>query len=105
MKPQISLTGLSLAVVMFAVTAAMHEAARADNSLSQGITPVAERLVTKHVKKPLGLKGSGGTSRTESCTHGENDITVCSGCDSDGVCVVVRCVDGRTGLPIDCPAP
>ena len=63
MKPQISLTSVLAAVMLFAVTAAMHEAARADNSLSQGITPVADRLVAKHVKKPLGLKGSGGPSR------------------------------------------
>jgi hypothetical protein len=62
MKPQISLTSVLAAVMLFAVTVVMHEAARADNSLSQGITPVAERLVAKHVKKPLGLKGSGGTS-------------------------------------------
>jgi hypothetical protein len=103
MKPQISLTSVLAAVMLFAVTAAMHEAARADNSLSQGITPVADRLVAKHVKKPLGLKGSGGTSRAESCTHGTNDITVCSDCDSDGVCVVTRCVDGRTGEAINCP--
>ena len=91
MKPQISLTSVLAAVMLFAVTVVMHEAARADNSLSQGITPVAERLVAKHVKKPLGLKGSGGTSRAESCTHGTNDITVCSDCDSDGVCVVTDC--------------
>ena len=100
MKPQISLTSVLAAVMLFAVTAAMHEAARADNSLSQGIT---DRLVAKHVKKPLGLKGSGGPSRAESCTHGTNDITVCSDCDSDGVCVVTRCVDGRTGEATDCP--
>jgi hypothetical protein len=88
--------------MLFAVAVAMHEAARADSL--QGITRVADRMVTKHGKKPLGFKGYGGTSRTESCTHGTNDITVCSDCDSDGVCVVTRCVDGRTGLPIDCSA-
>jgi hypothetical protein len=103
MQSSFSLTNLIAAVLLFAVAVAMHEAARADNFLSQGITPVAERLVTKHVKKPLGLKGSGGASRAESCTHGTNDITVCSDCDPDGVCVVTRCVDGRTGLATDCP--
>ena len=103
MQSHFSLTNLIAAVLLFAVAVALHEAARADNSLSQGITPVAERLITKHVKKPLGLKGSGGMSRAESCTHGTNDITVCSDCDSDGVCVVTRCVDGRTGLATDCP--
>ena len=103
MQSHFSLTNLIAAVLLFAVAVAIHEAARADNSLSQGITPVAEGLVAKHVKKPLGLKGSGGTSRAEQCTHGTNDITVCSDCDSDGVCVVTRCVAGRTGLPTDCP--
>ena len=103
MQSHFSLTNLIAAVLLFAVAVALHEAARADNSLSQGITPVADRRVAKHVKKPLGLKGSGGPSRAESCTHGTNDITVCSDCDSDGVCVVTRCVDGRTGGAIDCP--
>jgi hypothetical protein len=60
MMTHASLTSVLAAVMLFTVTAAMHEAAQADNSLSQGITPVAERRVTKHVKKPLGLKGSGG---------------------------------------------
>ena len=103
MKSQISLTNLIAAVLLFAVAVVMHEAARADSLLGQGITPVADRLVVKPGKKPLGFKGSGGTSR-ESCTHGTNDITVCSNCDSDGVCVVARCVDGRTGLETECPA-
>jgi hypothetical protein len=39
----------------------------------------------------------------ESCTHGTNDITVCSDCDPDGVCVVTRCVDDRSGLATPCP--
>ncbi len=73
-------------------------------TLSQGITPVAQRFVVKRSKKPLGFKGTGGPSRAEHCTHGTNDITVCSDCDPDGVCVVTRCVEGRTGLPIDCSA-
>jgi hypothetical protein len=89
--------------MLFATAAAMHEAASADRLTAPGVTPVAQRFVAKHGKKPLGFKGSGGTSR-ESCTHGENDITVCSNCDSDGVCVVTRCVDGRTGLETECPA-
>jgi hypothetical protein len=102
MKSQISLTSVLAAVLLFAVAVAMHEAARADSLLTQDYHPVADRLIAKHVKKPLGLKGNGGT-RAEQCTHGTNDITVCSDCDPDGVCVVTRCVDGRTGLPIDCP--
>jgi hypothetical protein len=103
MKSHISLTSVFAAIMLFAVAVLMHEAVRADSLLGQGVTPVADRLVTKHVKKPLGLKGSGGTSRTEHCTHGTNDITVCSDCDPDGVCVVTRCVYGRTGEAIDCP--
>jgi hypothetical protein len=102
MKPHFSLTNLIAAVLLFAVAVAMHEAARADSQLTQGYHPVANRLVAKQVKKTLGLKGTGGT-RAEQCTHGTNDITVCSDCDPDGVCVVTRCFDGRTGLPIDCP--
>lgn len=105
MQSHFSLTNLIAAVLLFAVAVVMHEAARANNNLlSQGFTPVADRLIAKHVKKPLGLKGSGGMSRTEHCTHGTNDITVCSDCDPDGVCVVTRCVKGRTGEEIDCPA-
>ncbi len=103
MKTHVSLTSVLAAVMLFAVAAAMHEAARADSSRSQGITPVAQRFLVKQSKKPLGFKGVGGTSRAEQCTHGTNDITVCSNCDPDGVCVVTRSVDGRTGLPTDCP--
>jgi hypothetical protein len=103
MKSHISLTGVFAAIMLFAAAVAMHEAARADNLLSQGITPVADRLVTKHVRKPLGLKGSGGTSHQKSCTHGTNDITVCSDCDAEGICVTLYCVDGRTGEHMDCP--
>jgi hypothetical protein len=100
MPSHFSLTNLIAAVLLFAVGVAMHEAARADSLVSQGYHPVAQRLVGK---KPLGFKGSGGTSRVEQCTHGTNDITVCSDCDPDGVCVVTRCVYGRTGEEIDCP--
>jgi hypothetical protein len=100
MPSQFSLTSLIAAVLLFAVGVAMHEAARADSLVAQGYHPVAQRLVGE---KPLGFKGSGGTSRTEQCTHGTNDITVCSDCDPDGVCVVTRCVYGRTGEEIDCP--
>ena len=104
MKSHVSLTSVIAAAMLFAVAVAMHEAARADSLVSQGYHSVAQRFVGKNGRKPLGFKGYGGTSRTESCTHGTNDITVCSDCDSDGVCVVTRCVDGRTGLPIDCSA-
>ena len=103
MKFHVSLTSVIAAAMLFAVAVAMHEAARADSLVSQGYHSVAQRFVGKNGRKPLGFKGSGGTSR-ESCTHGENDITVCSNCDSDGVCVVARCVDGRTGLETECPA-
>jgi hypothetical protein len=44
MKSHLSLTSVSVAVMMFAVTVAMHEAARA-NRLSQTVTPVAIKLV------------------------------------------------------------
>jgi hypothetical protein len=104
MKSQVSLTSVLAAVMLFAVTAAMHEAARADSLAQPGYHSVAQRFVGKTGRKPLGLKGSGGTSTAEQCTHGTNDITVCSDCDPDGVCVVTRCVDGRTGDPIDCNA-
>ena len=103
MKTHVSITGLSAAIMLFATAAAMHEAVSADRLTAPGVTPVTERLVAKHGKKLLGFKSSGGMSRTEHCTHGTNDITVCSDCDSDGVCVVTRCVDGRTGGAIDCP--
>ena len=105
MKSHLSLASALAAVMLFAVTAAMHEAARADNSVSQGITPVAQKFAPKqHGQKPLGLKGSGGTSRAIQCTHGEDDITHCHDCDSDGVCVLdVYCVKGRSGEHIACP--
>lgn len=103
MTTHVSLTGLTAAIMLFTIGVAMHEAARADRLAAPGFSPVAEKLVPKHGKKPLGFKGSGGTSRKESCTHGTNDITVCSDCDSDGVCVVTRCVDGRSGLATACP--
>jgi hypothetical protein len=103
MKSHISLTGVFAAIMLFAAAVAMHEAARADSLTQPGYHSVAQRFVAKNNRKPLGLKGSGGTSSAEQCTHGTNDITVCSDCDSDGVCVVTRCVDGRTGLPTDCP--
>jgi hypothetical protein len=103
MKNHVSPTGLLAAITLFATGVAMHEAASADRLTAPGVSLVAERLVLQRGKKPLGFKGSGGTAHTESCTHGTNDITVCSDCDSDGVCVVTRCVDGRTGLAIECP--
>jgi hypothetical protein len=103
MRTHFSLTGLSAAIALFTIGVAMHEAASADRLTASGVTPVAERLILKRGKKPLGFQGSGGTSHTEQCTHGTNDITVCSDCDSDGVCVVTRCVKGRTGEAIDCP--
>ena len=102
MKTHVSLTSMVAAVMLFALAVAMHEAARADSLVSQGYHPVAQ-LVAQRGKNPLGLKGFGGASHTEHCTHGTNDITVCSDCDSDGVCVVTRCVYGRTGEAITCP--
>ena len=66
MQSHFSLTNLIAAVLLFAVAVVMHEAARADNNLlSQGITPVAERLVTKPGKKPLGFKGFGDAYRAQ----------------------------------------
>ena len=104
MKTQVSLTGLSVAIILFATAAAMHEAASADRLTAAGVSPVAERLVTKHGKKPLGFKGSGGTSRAITCTHGEDDITHCNDCDSDGVCILdVKCYKGSSGEVIPCP--
>ena len=103
MRTPVSLTSLSAAVMLFVAGVAMHEGARADHSTVPGVSHVANRLVAKHVKKSLGFKSSSGMSRTEHCTHGEDDITVCSDCDPDGVCVVTRCVDGRTGLATECP--
>lgn len=99
MKTQISLTSLSAAAMFFVTGVAMHEAARAEFPTVQ----TTSTLAAKHGKKILGFKGPGGTARAEQCTHGTNDITVCSDCDSDGVCVVTRCVDGRTGLNTECP--
>ena len=104
MKTHFSLTGVSAAIMLFVTTAAMHEAASADRLSAQGVTPVAERLVTKHGKKPLGFKGSGGPSRAITCTHGEDDITHCNDCDSDGVCILdVKCYKGSSGEVIACP--
>ena len=99
MQARISLTGLSAAIVVFVAGVAMHEAARAERLTVQ----TASTIAAKHGKKISGFKSLGGTSRAEQCTHGTNDITVCSDCDPDGVCVVTRCVDGRTGLGIECP--
>ena len=45
MNSHISLMGVLIAALLFAVTVAMHEAVRADSLLSQGVTPVADRLV------------------------------------------------------------
>jgi hypothetical protein len=89
--------------MLFVTGVAMHEAARADYLSAPGVSRIADRLIAKHGKKSFGFKSSSGTSRTEHCTHGEDDITVCSDCDPDGVCVVTRCVDGRTGLATECP--
>lgn len=106
MKTHVSLSGLSAAIILFTTAVAMHEAARADGLAATGVTLVAQKKLTPKLgNKALGFKGSIGRAGAESCTHGENDITVCSDCDPDGVCVVVRCVDGRTGLPTECPAP
>ena len=113
MQSHFSLTNLIAAVLLFAVAVLMHEAARADNNLlSQGITPMAERLVTKHGKKPLGFKGSGGTSHIQdNCTHGEDDITRCDDCEVNWdvtpptkVCKKAAiCISGISGQHIPCP--
>ena len=83
MTPRISLTGILAAVMLFAVAMAMHEAAKAESLMSQGITPVANRLVTnQHGKKPLGFKGAGGTSHIQEGCHYDNDgIVRCDDCD------------------------
>ncbi|MGH6804065.1 MAG: hypothetical protein ACREC3_11960 [Methyloceanibacter sp.] len=112
MKSQISLTNLIAAVLLFAVAVVMHEAVRADSLLGQGITPVADRLVVKPGKKPLGFKGSGGTSHIQdNCTHGEDDITRCDDCEVNWdvtpptkVCKKAAiCISGISGQHIPCP--
>ena len=110
MKSHISLTGMSAAIMLFAVTAAMHEAARADNLAQPGYHQVAQRFVTQRGKKPLGLKGSGGTSHIQdNCQYGNDHITHCDDCDVDWdqtppqkVCITnAICYDGATR--VDCP--
>ena len=112
MKPHISLTSAFAAVMLFAVTVAMHEAARADSLLAQGVSPVAERLVTKHGKKPLGFKGSGGTSHIQdNCQYGNDGITHCDDCEvdwdmtpPDKICITnAICYTGHSGERIPCP--
>jgi hypothetical protein len=44
MKTHVSLTGLSAAIMLFAIAAAMHEAASADRLTAPGVSLVAERL-------------------------------------------------------------
>jgi hypothetical protein len=44
MKPQFSLTGLSIAVLMFAGTVAMHQAARAEDVFTGPVAPIAKKL-------------------------------------------------------------
>jgi hypothetical protein len=78
MKTPISLTGLTAAIMLFAIGVAMHEASRADRLTPPGVSPVVERLILQRGKKPLGFKGSGGGAHVEQCTHGTNDITVCA---------------------------
>jgi hypothetical protein len=46
MKSHLSLKSVSVAILMFAVTAAMHEASRTDRLGPQGVTtPIATQLV------------------------------------------------------------
>jgi hypothetical protein len=42
MKSRISLTSVLAAIVLFAVTVAMHEAVQADSLMSQGVASVTE---------------------------------------------------------------
>jgi hypothetical protein len=44
MKSQFSLTGLSIAVLMFGGTVAMHQAARAEDVFTGPLAPVAKKL-------------------------------------------------------------
>jgi hypothetical protein len=109
MKSHISLTGVSAAIMLFAVTAAMHEAARADN-LSQGYHQVAQRFAAQRGKKPLGLKGSGGTSHIQdNCQYGNDGITHCDDCDVDWdqtppqkVCIT-NAICWKDDHRVDCP--
>jgi hypothetical protein len=44
MKSHVSFTGLSVAVLMFAATVAMHEAARGEDVFDPSLAPVAKKL-------------------------------------------------------------
>lgn len=104
MKPRISLTGILIAALMFAVAVVMHEAARADSLLAQGVTPVADRLMAKPGKKPLGFKGSGASSHAPTnCVYGNDGITRCDDCDADGVCIIAAICYDNNGIKIACP--
>ena len=111
MTPRISLTGILAAVMLFAVAIGMHEAAKAESLMSQGINPVANRLVTnQHGKKPLGFKGAGGMSHVQDhCQYANDHIVHCDDCDVDWdqsppqkVCITnAICYDGANR--IECP--
>jgi hypothetical protein len=49
MKSHVSLTGLSIAVLMFGGTVAMHQAARAENVFTGSLAPVAKKLLPDDV--------------------------------------------------------
>jgi len=113
MKSQLSITGLLIAVSMFAVTVAAHEAARAERLTLQGSPPVKMKLVKNRRKGPSGFKGSGGPSRWEENCHYDNDgIVRCDDCDVDWdqqpptkICIKnAICHDGtNNGTVIPCP--
>lgn len=82
----------------------MHQAATAEGLALRGATPVAQRLVTKPGKKPLGFKGFGGRSHAPTnCVYGNDGITRCDNCDSDGVCIIAAICYDNNGKVITCP--
>ncbi len=104
MKAHVSLTSLLAAVMLFAVAVEMHEAARADSLLAQGVTPVTDRLMIKPGRKPLGFKGTGASSHAPTnCVYGNDGITRCDDCDADGVCITASICYDNNGKRISCP--
>ena len=72
MKPPISVTGILVAALMFAVTVAMHEIARADGG--QDAAQSATRLRTNFLSVPGSAKAGGASTDQDKRTNSSDGV-------------------------------
>ena len=111
MKLTMSLIALSGAVMLFAVPVAATSPTAQVGVTSEAASPTAKKLLSKPLKKPLGFKGAGGSSKIrENCVYGNDGITRCDDCNvnwdatpPEKICLTAALCYDNNGQRIDCP--